>query len=370
MIAMGRRLSRHRPMLVHAWRLTAAALATFALAVALGLPQGVWAVVTALIVTHSNVGGSLKAAGERFAGSVFGAVYGAAIAFALPHGGALGRAVALAVAVAPLSILAAASAGFRVAPITAIIVLLGIAGATLSPLEFAIERIVEVGLGCAVGLLVSVLVAPTRASHAVLETVAEVARLLADQLDALASPAGDPAQADLGALVTKTRQTLNRLETLVGEAARERRSHLAAEAPDPEPLFRTLLRLRHDLVMLRRAIREPGGGETAREPWGQLWPRPWERAARAGAAALRDVAEALPGRRAPAGSDALAEAVVAYRAALDEMRRQDPARPLSKDAVARMFGAGFALDQFRRDLDDLIKRAKERAARGGEGAGG
>lgn len=368
MIAMGRRLSRHRPKLVHAWRMTASALATYALAVVLGLPQGFWAVVTALIVTQSNVGGSLKAAGERFAGSVFGAVYGGAVAFAIPHGGVLGRAVALVVAVAPLSVLAASSAGFRVAPITAIIVLLGIAGATLGPLQFAIERIVEVGLGCAVGLLVSVLVVPARASHAVLETAAEVARLLADQLDALVSPPGEPAQADLGALVTKTRQALNRLEILVGEAARERRSHLAAEAPDPQPLFRTLLRLRHDLVMLRRATREPGGGETAREPWGQLWPRPWERAARAGAVALRDIAEALPGRRAPAGSDALAEAVVAYRAALDEMRRQDPARPLSNDAVARMFGAGFALDQFRRDLDDLIKRAKERAARDGEDA--
>lgn len=145
MIAMGRRLSRQRPKLVHAWRMTAAALATFALAVALGPPQGFWAVVTALIVTQGNVGGSLKAAGERFAESVFGAVYGGAVAFVIPHGDVLGRAVALVVAVAPLSVLAAASAGFRVAPITAIIVLLGIAGATLGPLEFAIERIVEVG---------------------------------------------------------------------------------------------------------------------------------------------------------------------------------------------------------------------------------
>src|SRR5436309_11073437 len=43
---------------------------------------------------------------------------------------------------------------------------------------------------------------------------------------------------------------MTRLETLVGEAARERRSHLAADSPDPEPVFRTVLRLRHDLVML------------------------------------------------------------------------------------------------------------------------
>ena len=55
----------------------------------------------------------------------------------------------------------------------------------------------------------------------------------------------------------KTRQSLSKLETLVGEAARERRSRLA-DSPDPEPLMRTLMRLRHDVVMLRRTLREPG----------------------------------------------------------------------------------------------------------------
>ena len=50
------------------------------------------------------------------------------------------------------------SAGFRVAPITAIIVLLGTAGATLGPVGFAVDRVLEVGLGCAVGLLASVLI--------------------------------------------------------------------------------------------------------------------------------------------------------------------------------------------------------------------
>jgi uncharacterized membrane protein YccC len=360
MVAAWRRLSRHRPKLVQALRMTASALATFALASALGLPQGFWAVITALIVTQGSVGGSLKAAWERFLGSVFGAVYGGAVAFAIPHGGGLGRAAALAVAVAPLSVLAASSAGFRVAPITAIIVLLGTTGAALGPLGFAVDRIVEIGLGCAVGILVSLLVVPARASHAVLDTADQVARLLADQLEALARPLGEQAQADLGALGMRTRQALNRLETLVGEAARERRSHLAADAPDPEPLFRTLLRLRHDLVMLRRAVREPGGGEVSREPLAQ----PWARAAQAGAAALRDVGQALRGRRVPAASGALAQAVGAYRTAVDEMRRRNLTRSLSTDAVGRMFGVGFALEQLRRDLDDLIERTRERSAQG------
>src|SRR4051812_41511463 len=258
---MGWRLPpRHGPKAVQALRMTASSLAAFGLAQALALPQGFWAVITALIVTQSNVGGSLKAALDRFIGSVFGAVYGSAVAFAIPHEHGLSRAAALVVAVAPLSYLAALSAGFRIAPITAIIVLLSATGSTLGPFGFAVDRVLEVGLGCAAGLVVSVLIVPARASRLVLETATQVMRLLAEQLEALAS-LDDQAQADLGALAVKTRQSLSKLETLVGEAARERRSRLA-DAPDPGPLFRTLMRLRHDVVMLRRAQREPGERST------------------------------------------------------------------------------------------------------------
>jgi uncharacterized membrane protein YccC len=107
-------LSRNRSKLVQALRMTASSLATFALAEALGLPQEFWAVITALIVTQSNVGGSLKAALDRFTGSLLGAVYGGAVAFMIPHADGLARAAALVVAVAPLSFMAAYSAGFRI----------------------------------------------------------------------------------------------------------------------------------------------------------------------------------------------------------------------------------------------------------------
>ena len=104
-------LSRNRSKLVQALRMTASSLATFALAEALGLPQEFWAVITALIVTQSNVGGSLKAALDRFTGSLLGAVYGGGVAFMIPHADGLTRAAALVVAVAPLSFMAAYSAG-------------------------------------------------------------------------------------------------------------------------------------------------------------------------------------------------------------------------------------------------------------------
>lgn len=357
-----RRLSRHRLAAVQALRMTASSLAAFGLASVFGLPQGFWAVITALIVNQANIGGSLKAAFDRFVGSVCGAVYGGAVAFAIPHGGGLMRAVALAVAVAPLSVLAASSAGFRVAPITAIIVLLGTAGATLGPLGFALDRILEVGLGCAVGLLASVLVVPARASRAVLEAAARVARLLAKQLQALARP-DVPAPPDLAALVVDTRKGLNGLETLIGEAARERRSRMA-RGPDPVPLLRTLLRLRHDVVMLRRAAGAPWHDSVR----GQL-AQPWADAVQAGAGRLQELGDALAGRRAPSRADTVAEALGAYRVALDAVRRQGLTRLLDVDAVGRLFGIGFALDQLRRDLGDLAERAQELAAGHDQGIG-
>jgi uncharacterized membrane protein YccC len=352
---VSRWLSRNRSKLVQALRMTVSSLATFAFAEALGLPQGFWAVITALIVTQSNVGGSLKAALDRFAGSLLGAVYGSAVAFAIPHADGLTRAVALVVAVAPLSFMAAYSAGFRIAPITAIIVLLSASGSTLGPLGFATDRILEVGLGCAIGLLVSVLVVPARASRSVLETASEVARLLAEQMEALAVP-GDQAQADLHALAVRTRKSLNRLETLVGEAARERRSRLT-DLPDPEPLRRTLMRLRHDVVMLRRTV-----GEQELEVLREHPAQTWLSAAGTGAAILRKLADALSTGQPPERSDAMADAIGGYRAAIDEMRRSKRTRNLPTDTLWRLFGAGFALEQFRRDLDDLVERVGDFSA--------
>ncbi len=346
-------LDRQRPRLTQAVRMTAASLATFVLATSLDLPQAYWAVITALIVTQSSVGGSLKAALDRFLGSVIGACYGGAVAFAIPHHGGVSTFAALFVAVAPLTFAAAISAGFRIAPITAIIVLLSTTGSTLGPLAFALDRIFEIGLGCVVGLAVSLLVAPARAARAVTGQAARLARLLADQLEALARlDAVETPEAK--ALPPAVRRALARLETLAGEAARERRSRLSA-APDPDPLLRTLMRLRHDLVLLRRAIAE-ADAEVLRVHLAGAWGE----AARAAAEHLRGIAEALAEGRRPAGDDAsLAAAIAGYRDAIDGMRQRQVTRTLSTDAVGRIFWLAFSLEQLRRNLDDLAERAKD-----------
>lgn len=347
---MARWLSRYRWMLAHSVRMTAAGIVAFAAAVALGLPEGLSAAVTAIAVTQSNVGGSLQRVFEQFVGSLFGAVFAAGVVLVVLPEDALSKATALAIALAPLSLLAARSAGFRIAPITAAIVLLGGTGLQLGPLSFAVYRILGVGLGCGIGLLISFLVAPARASRSVVEAAGRTARLLAEQLEALAS--GDSKDgADLPIKAIEIRENLVRLEAMVEEAAHERRAWLA-DAPDGERLLRTLRRVRHDVNMIRRAAREAGSDALQ-----DCAAASWRVAAESGASTLRGISRVLAGQDVPEDFDTLTAAVRDYRAAVDDMRQTGVAHSLSTTALSRLFGIGFALDQLRRDLADLAEAA-------------
>jgi uncharacterized membrane protein YccC len=167
--------------------MTAASITAYLLVHPLGLSEGLWAAITAIIVTQSNIGGSLKVALDQFFGSLLGAAYATGVALVISPADSATTVLALVLALGPPSMLAAFSAGFRVAPVTAAIMLLGGAGLGNDPLGLAIGRIVEVGLGCGIGLLVSVLVAPTSASRSVVDTARQTIDLMAAQLRVLAS---------------------------------------------------------------------------------------------------------------------------------------------------------------------------------------
>ena len=205
--------------------MTAAAAVTFVLGVTLGLSQSFWAVIAAVVATQSSLGGTLKASFEQFIGSVFGAVWGGAITIVIPHQAPWMLGLALVIAVAPLAWLTTFSPGFRIAPITAILVLLSSMGITMGPVDFAVERLLEIGLGCAVGLGVSVLLVPAHAYDAVLRVAGQVAGLLADQLEVLATIWEHP-EINVSALPTEIRLSLGKLE-----GARRRSGSGAAHVP-------------------------------------------------------------------------------------------------------------------------------------------
>lgn len=338
-------------------RITIAGIVAFALARSLALAQPYWAVITAIIVMQASVGGSLKAVVDRFIGTLAGAGFGAAVAIAIPHASDLMLAVALVVALVPLAWIAAVNASFRLAPVTAVIVLLPVAGVETGALGTAIERVIEIGLGNVVGLAVALLVLPARA-HALLTTagghVAELEAALADRL--FASLSGGAAPGDEATrLDLQIGSALKVLEGAVDEAKRERRSRLT-DQPDPEPLLRTLTRLRNDLGMVAPAAAGPVDTDVDARLQPSL---SGLRTALTGF--LAGLGVALKHRRPPPDLARTEAALAAYFASVDAIRMDGATRGLSVEAVGRMFTLRLALAQLRQNLRDLHARVTELA---------
>lgn len=253
----------YRSTVALAARTTVAALLTFGACQLLGSNQSHWAVLTAIIVMEASLGGSLKAAFDRFVGSLGGALWGVSIMLLLPHTSIRELCIALFAAVAPLALLVAWRPDHRVAPITAVILLLTPDVEGVGPLLPAGQRLIEIGTGSIVALAVAMFFLPARA-HAVLGGAAGHAlMLMADLLDSLAETlSGEPEPPNVASLHARIRRAISEAEAAADEAVRERRN-LLANGPDPEPLCRTLRRLSNDLSSIGRAAagRDPGFGE-------------------------------------------------------------------------------------------------------------
>ena len=214
-------------------------------------------VITALLVVQTSVGGSLKAALDRLWGTIAGALYGAIVAIIIPHVTDVGLGIAIAVAILPLAYLAAINPMFRVAPVTALIVMLPIYGYAGNPLASAFDRVIEITIGNIVALAVAFVILPTRAHSQLREAAAKVASLNADLMDRLIDGlTNDLGRQGVPPLHARIRAALKLAETAADEAARERKMKVSDER-DPEPVIRTLYRVRHDLVMVGRAAVKP-----------------------------------------------------------------------------------------------------------------
>jgi uncharacterized membrane protein YccC len=318
----------------------------------LGLPQGWWAVITAILVVQTSVGGSFKAALDRLWGTIAGAVYGAIVAVAIPHTTSIGLAVAIVVAILPLAYLAAVNAAFRVAPVTALIVLLPIYGHAGNPLVSAGERIFEIIIGNVVALAVTLIILPARAHGQLREAAARVVRLNADLLDMLVSGLFETGRPGLQAMHASIRAALKRSETAAEEAARERQMRVSDER-DPEPVIRTLYRVRHDLIMIGRAAARPLPEKLRPALQASL-----EAVRGEGSAMLRGIGAGLESRdKAPALDN--------YQAALRGLATalEDNATKIPRDEAGRLFTLRFALEQLGEDLRDLASRTDEMAAK-------
>ena len=237
--------------------MTIAATVSLAASHLLNLPLALWTVLTAVILTQMSVGRSLKATIDYFVATVGGAAYAGAVGALIPHGNEVALLGALALAVAPAALLAAINPRFSATPFTAVMVFLAPFITHTGPIASAFERVIEVAIGGIIGLVVSLVVFPARAHDLAIEGSAnmlDLIRRLLPELFAGFSRGLD--EQTLRHMQMSIGEAFVQLDAVAAEARHERMTRLAAE-PDQGPLLRTLLRLRHDLVMIGRAAVEP-----------------------------------------------------------------------------------------------------------------
>jgi len=351
--------ARHDVELRLCLRSTTAAVLTLAVAHLLNLPIALWAVLTAVILTQISVGGSLKATTDYLIGTLGGAVYAGAIGAVIPHDNEFAVSAGLAMAVAPAVLLAALNPRFRAGPFTAVMVFFGPTITHTGPIVAAFERVIEVAVGCVVGLFVSLVVLPARAHDLAIEAATHMLELMARFLPELfAGFTRDLDRPGIGDMQNRIGAALVRLDQMAAEATHERITRFGDE-PDQRPLLRTMLRLRHDLVLIGRAAVDPLP-EPFRSRLGPHLARVGDSAAnhmRASAVALLAAGE-LP------SLDAVESALDGYATEFAALRREGFTRQLSDEAVERIFALGFALDQLRLHLRDLARCVGELAPTG------
>jgi uncharacterized membrane protein YccC len=247
-------------------------------------------------------------------------------------------------------LLAAIKPSFTVAPFTAVMVLLVPALTHASPLESAAYRAIEVALGGMSAIAVSFLVFPERAHGLAIEASARLLELMAAALGELLD--GFARNLDAGSIQRmqdSIGEALGRIGAIESEARRERLTYLSV-APDLAPLLRTLLRLRHDFVIIGRAAVVPLPDAFQVRLGGAL-------ARFRGAATdyLRRNSAALTSRRSPPALDAVDEALGDYAAAMAELRSEGLTRNLPGEVLEHIFTFGFALEQLHRNFRDLAR---------------
>lgn len=355
----------YRPQLRFALRMTVSGLVALTIARGLNLPlHGLWVVLTAVVVTQMSVGGSLRATVEYIIGTFGGALYAAVIGILIPHQAVWAQNGVLALTIAPLAFAAAFNPNFRVAPFSAVLVLLLAGQLGESPLESAFTRLAEVALGGVVAVAVSLLIFPERAhrlgAEAAARALERMARALPELLEGVSQQlhlsAITRVQNHIGSSVTAFQQIMD-------EAAREHVVALSA-SPDPAPLSRTLLRLRHDFVIVGRAVATP-----LPEALAQRLRQPLARVGKDASQFLRASASALKLRHHPPSLEAFGMSLKAYDAEVSALRNEGLTRALSSIEVERVFALGFALEQLYRNFGDLARCVRE-YARGSAGAKG
>ena len=343
----------YRAQLLFCIRVTVAAISALLIAQFFALPlHGLWVVLTATVVTQLSVGGSLRAGLEYILGTLGGALYAGIVGVLVGPTTLLAQSAVLAVTVAPLAFAAALNPNFRVAPFSAVLVLLISGQLGEGPIESALTRLLEVTLGGAVAVIVSFIVFPERAHRLAAEAAARVLDEMAKDIPDIL--AGFFQKAD----ATKLRDIQDRIGRMVSELQGlaeevQREAPVSFATPDPAPLPRTLLRLRHDFVIMGRASLEPLPVHLSEA----LRPIVNRVAASIGDY-FRGCALTLTSAHKAPPLQPLQDQLDACASQIAELRQRNLAN-LSASQLEQLFALGFSFDQLRRNINDLERCVQE-----------
>ena len=342
------------PHLRRALQTAVAACLAYAAVELLQLPQGFWAVVTAIMVMQANVGASLGQAFDRLLGSLLGVLLGGAIAIVLADAHVL-KYAGLAATVFVLVLFSARRPPLRIACVTAAIVILGDPRLG-SPISSAYYRMIEVMIGAAVASLTSLLVFPSRAGPALAEHVRRTLALNFELLREILTAAltGRYDEQQIGIMGAKIRSAIAMMSGLADETKLELAGHLA-DHPDPDAAVRAVRRLWHTEVILLRAVSAP----FADAALAVMQPRLERLCLAVGDLSVCYGSQALEGEEAPTDSAAVERALGALEQELSGFRAKGGLRALSMDDVIRLMTFDFALAQLGTNLKDLRDRGAD-----------
>lgn len=338
-----------------AFQTAVAACLAYVVSELLEMPQGFWAVLTAILVTQANVGASLGVAVDRLLGSLLGVVVGGAVALAIAEAPSF-KYAALALTVAVLAYFSARRPPLRIACVTAAIVILGDPRFG-PPISSAGHRMIEVLIGTVVSVLTTLMLFPSRAGPSFADQVGRTLPLLFGLLGDLIAAAlgGKYDEVAVRATAEKIRAAFTASEELAREARLEVAGYLAEHA-DPEAVIRTLRRLWHTEIMLLRAVAAP-------------LPAAAVEALRPDLERVHRAVAALPERYAEASSSGVPpdlteteQAILALEQSLAQWRERGGLRALPMEDVIRLMAFDFALGQLRGNLRDLAGRSKDLAS--------
>jgi uncharacterized membrane protein YccC len=344
-------LERHASQIRLAIRTSIAVVLAYEAGQLVQVGQVLWAVITAVLVMQASLGGSLKMMIDRLIGTLGGAGWAAVMAEVLPQGDPGWKALILALVIAPPALAAALTPWLKSAPLAAVIVLFSVQQQNAAPFLIARERVTEIIIGIVVTLLVALFVFPDRAHRTLARAAARVLAALSELTKAaLPDPSRGAERERLAALHTTLTNALASVGAAAEEARRERAGRLTTE-PEPEPLRRTLARLRQDLAMIGRAMGQPLPALAA----GPL-ATPLSALATNLAGYFSDSGLALTEGRGAPPVQAMEAAFDAVQSSVANLRDQGIAATLPAAAMSQFFALAFALEQLRSDLEELAER--------------